>query len=160
MKNMRIIKKYPNRRLYDTEISSYITLEDVKKLVTAGINLKVIDARTEEDLTSPTLLQIITEQEDKGVPMFTNEILQNIIRFYGNSMQGLMSNFLEESMNTFMQQQESLQQQLGNLMDVPTPFSTLNQLTKQNLDFYRTWQDNMLHYFKSSRPKDNSSKDA
>jgi polyhydroxyalkanoate synthesis repressor PhaR len=159
MKNVRMIKKYPNRRLYDTEISSYITLEDVKKLVIDGVNVKVIDARTEEDLTSPTLLQIITEQEDKGTPMFTNDILQNIIRFYGNSMQGLMSNFLDQSMNTFMQQQESLQQQLGKFMDVPTPFNTLNQMAKQNMDLYRTWQDNMLGYFNTFKPKDTPPKD-
>lgn len=158
MKNTRIIKKYPNRRLYDTAISSYITLEDIKKLVIDGTDFKVVDARTEEDLTSSTLLQIIIEQEDQGAPILTNQILQNIIRFYGNSMQGLMSHFLEQSMNTFMQQQESLQEQLDKFMDVSSSFNTFNQLTKHHLDLYRAWQDNIMTYFNTFKPKDTTPK--
>lgn len=89
----RIIKKYPNRRLYDTEISRYVTLEDVKKLVIQNIPFHIIDAKSQEDLTNTTLLQIITELEQQGAPLFTNAMLQQIIRFYGNDMQKLMSQF-------------------------------------------------------------------
>jgi len=88
----RIIKKYPNRRLYDTESSSYITLADVKKLVLEQVPFRVEDAKTKEDLTRSILLQIILEEESAGAPMFSCDMLTHIIRFYGNAMQGMMGN--------------------------------------------------------------------
>lgn len=148
---VRIIKKYPNRRLYDTEISSYITLDDIKKLVLENKDFKVVDARTEEDLTNSTLLQIITEQEDNGTPMFTNQILQNLIRFYGNSLQGVMSSYLEQSMNLFMQQQESLKNQMEHVLP-NHPLNFFNELTKKNMAMLQNWQENMGNLFKSFTP--------
>ncbi|HRE30521.1 MAG TPA: polyhydroxyalkanoate synthesis regulator DNA-binding domain-containing protein, partial [Candidatus Berkiella sp.] len=82
MSEPRVIKKYPNRRLYDTTISSYITLEDVKRLVVEQVAIKVVDARSQEDITHSTLLQIIIDQEENGPPLFTTPILQQMIRFY------------------------------------------------------------------------------
>jgi polyhydroxyalkanoate synthesis repressor PhaR len=158
MPTLRIIKKYPNRRLYDTEISSYITLDDIKKLVLEAKEFKVVDARSEEDLTSSTLLQIITEQEGGANPMFTNHILQNIIRYYGNSMQGMMSNYLEHSMDLFMQQQETLQKQMGQTFP-SNPMSFLNELTQKNVDLFQTWQDNMGNIFKTFHPGDKAEDD-
>jgi polyhydroxyalkanoate synthesis repressor PhaR len=108
---VRTIKKYPNRRLYDTETSSYITLADVKKLVLENIEFKVEDAKSKEDLTRSILLQIILEEESAGSPMFTSDSLSQIIRFYGNAMQGMMGGYLEKNIQTFMQIQNKLQDQ-------------------------------------------------
>ena len=107
----RTIKKYPNRRLYDTETSSYITLADVKKLVLENVEFKVEDAKTKDDLTRSILMQIILEEESSGSPMFTSDSLSQIIRFYGNAMQGMMGGYLEKNIETFMQIQNKLQDQ-------------------------------------------------
>src|SRR5678816_2160478 len=90
MAQVRTIKKYPNRRLYDTEISSYITLEEVRQLVLDNEEFEVRDAKTGDDLTRSVLLQIISEHEETGSPMFTTQLLSQVIRFYGDSMQGFM----------------------------------------------------------------------
>ena len=109
---IRIIKKYPNRRLYDTATSSYITLEDVKKLVLENTDFKVEDAKTKEELTRSILLQIILEEESgEGAPMFTSDVLAKIIRFYGHAMQGMMGNYLEKNIQTFIEIQKKLQEQ-------------------------------------------------
>lgn len=111
----RIIKKYPNRRLYDTETSSYITLSDVKKLVLDAIKFRVEDAKTKEDLTRSILLQIILEEESAGSPMFSSDMLSQMIRFYGNAMQGMMGNYLEKNIQTFIDMQKRLQGQSQNM---------------------------------------------
>ena len=111
MSDTRVIKKYPNRRLYDTATSSYITLADVKKLVLENVDFKVVDAKSTEDLTRSILLQIIIDEEAGGVPMFSSDMLSQIIRFYGNAMQGMMGTFLEKNIQTFMQIQQRLQEQ-------------------------------------------------
>ena len=107
----RIIKKYPNRRLYDTETSSYITLHDVKKLVLEHVDFRVEDAKSKEDLTRAILLQIILEEETAGAPMFSSDMLSQIIRFYGNAMQGMMGTYLEKNIHTFIDIQKRLQDQ-------------------------------------------------
>ena len=107
----RIIKKYPNRRLYDTETSSSITLTDVKKLVLDQVDFKVEDAKTREDLTRSILLQIILDEETAGAPMFSSDMLSQIIRFYGNAMQGMMGSYLEKNIHTFIEIQKRLQDQ-------------------------------------------------
>ena len=110
--DVRVIKKYPNRRLYDTTTSSYITLADVKKLVLENVAFKVEDAKTHEDLTRSILLQIILEEESaQGAPMFSSEMLTNVIRFYGNAMQGMMGNYLDKNIQTFIDIQKRLQDQ-------------------------------------------------
>jgi polyhydroxyalkanoate synthesis repressor PhaR len=111
----RIIKKYPNRRLYDTETSSYITLADVKKLVLDGVEFRVEDAKTHEDLTRSILLQIILEEETAGAPMFSSDMLSQIIRFYGNAMQGMMGSYLEKNIQTFIEIQKRLQDQSSHI---------------------------------------------
>src|SRR3954468_22971934 len=109
--NTRLIKKYPNRRLYDTATSSYITLADVKKLVLEQIPFRVVDAKSSEDLTRSILLQIILDEEGAGAPMFTSDMLSQIIRFYGNAMQGMMGSYLEKNIHTFIDIQKRLQDQ-------------------------------------------------
>lgn len=143
MAKMRIIKKYPNRRLYDTEISSYITLEDVRQLICDGEKFEVIDAKSGEDLTRTVLLQIIAEHEERGQPIFSTELLTQIIRFYGDALQGFMGNYLERSMQLFLDQQSQFRSQLSNLMG-QTPWSMLNQLTERNLDLWKDFQQGLM----------------
>ncbi len=107
----RIIKKYPNRRLYDTETSTYITLAEVKDLVLQYKDFQVQDAKTGEELTRAILLQIILEEESGGVPMFSTDMLANIIRYYGHTMQGLMGSYLERSIHAFHEAQKRFQEQ-------------------------------------------------
>ena len=105
---VRTIKKYPNRRLYDTDTSSYITLAEIKQLVMESELLQVVDAKTGDDLTRSILLQIILEEESNGSPMFTAPVLSNIIRFYGHAMQSLMGGYLEKNMQVLMEMQAPL----------------------------------------------------
>jgi polyhydroxyalkanoate synthesis repressor PhaR len=111
----RVIKKYPNRRLYDTFTSSYITLQDVKKLVLENVVFRVEDAKSKEDLTRSILLQIILEEETAGAPMFSSDALSQIIRFYGNAMQGMMGNYLEKNISTFTEIQARLKEQSSQM---------------------------------------------
>jgi polyhydroxyalkanoate synthesis repressor PhaR len=143
MPDPRLIKKYPNRRLYDTKHSRYITLADVLKLVMEHANFIVIDSNTKKDITRNILLQIITEQESRGTPMFSAEILSKMIRFYGNSMQGIFSSYLEKSLGLFIEQQAHLQKQLQEVMS-STPVGTMADLTKKNLDIWREMQESYL----------------
>lgn len=106
--SVRKIKKYPNRRLYDTQTSTYVTLSEIKKLVMVASPLVVVDAKTGEDLTRSILLQIILEEESAGVPMFSEAVLSNIIRFYGHAMQGHMGSYLESHVQSFMDWQSKL----------------------------------------------------
>lgn len=108
---VRIIKKYPNRRLYDTDTSTYITLAEVKGLVMEARAFVVLDAKTGDDLTRSILLQIILEEETAGVPLFTEQILANIIRFYGHAMQGFVGAYLEKNMQVFMEMQQKVAHQ-------------------------------------------------
>ena len=115
MATPRIIKKYPNRRLYDTETSAYITLAEVKDLVLQYKEFQVQDAKTGADLTRAILLQIILEEESGGVPMFSTDMLANIIRYYGHAMQGLMGSYLERSIVTFHEAQKRFQEQAQSI---------------------------------------------
>lgn len=111
----RIIKKYPNRRLYDTETSTYITLTEIRQLVMESALFVVRDAKTNEDLTRSILLQIILEEESGGAPMFTEAVLTNIIRFYGNAMQSFMGAYLEKNVQSFMDLQLKMAEQSKGL---------------------------------------------
>lgn len=113
--SLRIIKKYPNRRLYDTTSSSYVTLTEVKALVMQGERFVVRDAKTGDDLTRSILLQIILEEEAGGAPMFTEAMLSNIIRFYGHALQGFMGSYLEKNIQAFMEIQAKLSEQSQGL---------------------------------------------
>ena len=143
MATSRIIKKYPNRRLYDTEISSYITLEDVRQLIVDGEQFEVRDARSGDDLTRSVLLQIIAEHEEHGQPILSTQLLSQIIRFYGDSLQGFMGSYLERSMQLFLEQQSQFRSQLNSLLG-QTPWTMLNGLTERNLDMWKSFQDSVL----------------
>jgi polyhydroxyalkanoate synthesis repressor PhaR len=115
----RVLKKYPNRRLYDTYTSSYITLADVKKMVLAAQPFVVRDAKTADDLTRSILLQIILEEETGGMPMFSAPMLAQIIRFYGGAMQGMMGSYLEKNLQTFTDIQTRLAEQSKGMLEPP-----------------------------------------
>ena len=137
----RIIKKYPNRRLYDTDISSYITLADVKMLVLEGEKFKVVDAKSQDDITRNILLQIISEEEDGGEPIFSSELLCQIIRFYGNSMQRMLSKYLERSLELFMQQQKLFQDQ-SNTFGGSNPMNVMTQIAERNMQLWQQMSKN------------------
>lgn len=139
MASPRVIKKYPNRRLYDTRVSSYITLEEVRQLVLSGEPFEVRDAKTNEDLTRAVLLQIIAEHEQHGQPIFSTTLLSQIIRFYGDAMQGFVGGYLENSLKVFLEQQHKFRDQLNNLLG-QTPWSMLNEITERNIDLWKSLQ--------------------
>lgn len=141
---IRVIKKYPNRRLYDTQVSRYITVADVRDLVMQGVEFKVVDANSNEDITRPTLLQIIMEQESEGQPLFTSAILSKMIRFYGDSVQGVFSTYLERSLELFVEQQTRLQRQVRDMIGGNTPLEMMADLTQRNLEIWREMQRNFL----------------
>lgn len=133
---MRVIKKYPNRRLYDTSKSTYITLEDVKALVLSLDRFKVVDSKTEDDLTRSILLQIIMEQEgDDGGSVMTNEVLQSLIRFYGQPLRGEMSKYLDSSVKVFLEQQDTIQEQMQKLADI-SPVNMMTKMAEQNMNMW------------------------
>lgn len=152
--NPRIIKKYPNRRLYDTEQSRYITLADLQKLAEAGEQFEVKDATSGDDITRMILLQIIADQENGGNPVFTTDILTRIIRFYGASVQDALTSYLEQSLTLFEQQQQHFQDQVRDAMQ-HNPVNTMSELTQRNLEI---WQDIQNQFFQAATG-DKSKKD-
>ncbi len=143
MSETRVIKKYPNRRLYDTEISSYITLEDVRQLVIQHVDFRVEEAKSKRDITRSILLQIILEREEDGEPIFSEPVLQEIIRFYGDSLQGLMTSYLEKSLKLFVEQQDKWRGSMANAM-VGDPLAIVRDVAEQNLTMWKEMQESFL----------------
>ena len=143
MSDKRIIKKYPNRRLYDTEESKYITLEDIKKLVRDNKEFIVKDVKSEEDLTRTILLQIIIEQEDDGEPLFSTQALSHIIRFYGDSVQSVAGDYLQKSISLFVDQQKQLQDQIKSAAST-NPMTAMADMTEKNLDMWKKMQESFF----------------
>lgn len=158
MQEIRIIKKYPNRRLYDTEESKYITLEDIKNLVLENKEFIVKDVKSEEDLTRTILLQIITEQEDDGEPLFTTQALSHIIRFYGDSVQSVAGDYLQKSINLFVAQQKQVQEQLQSAVTT-NPITAMTELTEKNLEMWKTMQENFFNTAMKTPFSDNNEND-
>lgn len=162
MSEPRLIKKYANRRLYDASQSRHITLDDIRGMVVAGECVKVIEDKTNEDITRLILLQVIADQEQFGRPILSTPLLESLIRFYGNSLQGFLSAYLEKSVETFMRQQEVVQAQLTRMM-TNAPMSAMSELTRQNLEMWTRMQESMLAAFtppgepKSKGPESTSS---
>jgi polyhydroxyalkanoate synthesis repressor PhaR len=149
----RVIKKYPNRRLYDTQTSSYITLAEIKQLVMANEAFVVRDAKTNEDLTRSILLQIILEEEAGGTPMFSTSVLASIIRFYGHAMQGFMGGYLEKNIQTLQELQSKLAEQSKGVtpemwnqfmaMQAPMMQGLVAQNLEQSKNLYLQMQEQM-----------------
>jgi polyhydroxyalkanoate synthesis repressor PhaR len=139
----RIIKKYPNRRLYDTQTSSYITLAEVKDMVMACENFVVIDAKSGDDLTRAILLQIILEEETAGVPMFSTQALGQIIRFYGHTMQGLMGNYLEKNIQSFIDLQSRFTENSVMGLQNPLMQNLMGGYMEQSRSLFSQMQEQM-----------------
>lgn len=152
MSNERIIKKYPNRRLYDTTISRYITLADVRALVMSNTPLKVLDTANEADITRAILLQIMLEEESGGEPLFSAAMLAQIIRFYGGTLQGVFARYLEHSLEHFaLHQQEMLQAWSQH------PFEAVTRATQQQVEMWSRMQAEFLRaagFDPGERPRD------
>ncbi|MDT0635471.1 polyhydroxyalkanoate synthesis repressor PhaR [Spectribacter hydrogenoxidans] len=153
MSDTRVIKKYPNRRLYDTEISRYITLEEIRQLVIKGEEFQVIDKRTGREITRTILLQVISEQEEGGDPIFTTNVLRNIIRFYGDTMQSVMSSYLELSLAFFNEQQHQFKDRLRRMLGANNPLATLRELSQDQLPIWRSVRREFLRNLSLDRGK-------
>ena len=144
----RTIKKYANRRLYDTEASRHVTLEGIRQLVAGGEDVVVVDDTTGQDITRSILLQVIAEQEQGGRPILSADMLKQIIRFYGNPMQELMAGYLERSVQLFMTQQKSLQDQIQKTLGMAPlgmpPLGGLQDLAARNLEAWSQMQKSFL----------------
>ncbi len=152
MSNPRIIKKYPNRRLYDTDQSRYITLTSLRELVMNGKKFTVIDTNSNEDLTRSILLQIMFDEESGGEPLFSTKMLSQIIRFYGGTVQGLFGKYLEESLSMFTQQQDKFTAPMSS----GDPMQAMTDMAKHNMDI---WSDMQKSFFQpASSSNDNKDK--
>ena len=133
---MRAFKKYPNRRLYDIQESKYVTVEDIRKLVLKGEVIRVLDSKTEKDLTRSVLLQIITEQESEGhEPILTNRVLEQLIRFYGAPMQNVVSKYIEQSIKTFLEHEQNYRQRMQDFSPAD-PMGLMRKALEQNMEFW------------------------
>ena len=145
MSDVRIIKKYPNRRLYDTHVSHYITLEEVRQLVLQNIAFRVEDKRTREDITRTILLQVIAEQEEGGNPIFSVDLLAFIVRYYGDPMQSSVSRYLELSLRLFAEQQHHFTEQLRDLLgQAQQPVQVLKELAEKQVPVWRSVRKEFL----------------
>ncbi len=132
----RLIKKYPNRRLYDTGASRYVTLNDIHQLVMEKVEFSVLDARSGEDITRSILLQLIAEQEQRGAAMMSEEFLSQLVRAYGGPLQGMVGTYLQQCLRLFMAQQQPLQDRMRSMVGVD-PVATMGSLAERSLDIWR-----------------------
>jgi polyhydroxyalkanoate synthesis repressor PhaR len=143
MSEIRIIKKYPNRRLYDTTLSKYITLSDVKELVMTTEEFQIIDAKSKEEITRTILLQIIIEQEEDGAPMLSTNTLEQLIRFYGDPVQGNVARYLEKTFVLLGEQRSDMKNKFSTVI-TKDPVSMMSDMTKRNLKIWQDMQDGLF----------------
>lgn len=142
LSDVRIIKKYANRRLYDATASRHVTLDDLRKLIVGGEKIKVVDDKSGDDLTRATLLQIIAEQEQFATPVLSTELMETVIRFYGNPVQELLTRYLEQSVGNVLRQQQTLQAEMAKALEAP--MAPITDLARQNMALWSTMQASML----------------
>src|ERR1700752_724521 len=145
MAEERLIRKYANRRLYDARDSRHVTLDDLRKLIAAGERIKVIDDKSGEALTRSILLQIIASQEQFGTPVLSTQLLEAIIRFYGNPIQQMLTTYLERSIGGLLRQQNVMQTEMAKVLE--TPMAPLAEMTRQNMEMWAKMQASMLSAF-------------
>jgi len=156
-KENRIIKKYPNRRLYDSAESKYVTLNNLKELVVNQIDFTVVDKKTGDDITRNVLLQIILEQEeDNGEPLFSADVLQKLIGIYGNPNQKTAGDFLTKSVQLFCDQQQLFQNHVEEAITSNPMSSLLTQMTKRNIEIWKEMQESFVATTKTTKDQDNS----
>ena len=154
MKPERLIRKYSNRRLYDTSGSRHVTLDDLRQLVVAGEKIKVVDDKSGEDLTRSVLLQIIAEQEQFGLPVLSSELLEMIIRFNGGPMQALLTRYLEQAFTAMLRQQEAMQSEMAKALQ--TPFAPLTELARKSMEAWEQMQAATRNAFAGSAAETSS----
>jgi polyhydroxyalkanoate synthesis repressor PhaR len=154
----RIIKKYPNRRLYDTEESRYITLSDIRRLVIDKVNFVVIDKKSGHDITRSILLQVISEQEQTGEPIMSRDFLSHVIRSYGGAMQGLVAGYLEQSLKLFMSQQQHLRERVRDVVGVD-PVGVVAGIAQKNYQRWKSVQEEIFRNFLSSSRQERDAAD-
>jgi polyhydroxyalkanoate synthesis repressor PhaR len=145
MAEERLIRKYANRRLYDAHDSRHVTLEDLRRLIATGQRIKVIDDKSGEDLTRSILLQIIASQEQFGTPVLSTPLLEAIIRFYGNPIQQMLTQYLEQSIGSLLRQQNLMQAEMAKALE--TPMGPIAEMARQNMEMWARMQASMLSAF-------------
>lgn len=154
MSEPRVIKKYPNRRLYDTVESRYITLADIRRLVTDKVDFVVIDKKSQEDITRSILLQVIAEQEHLGEPLMSQDFLAQVIRSYGGAMHNFVGSYLEQSLKLLASQQQQVREHMRGVMGADA-FESIAAMTQQNLERWRSMQEDIFRAMNSpNRSKD------
>ena len=139
----RVIKKYPNRRLYDTVESRYITLADIRRLVMDKVDFLVVDKKSQEDITRSILLQVIAEQEHAGEPLMSQDFLSQVIRSYGGAMQSVVGSYLEQSLKMLSTQQQQIREQMRSTMSNDA-YDAISTLTQKNIERWRSVQDDIF----------------
>ena len=145
MAEERLIRKYANRRLYDAQESRHVTLENLRALIARGVRIKVVDDKSNEDLTRSMLLQIIASQEQFGTPVLSTQLLEAIIRFYGNPIQQLLTQYLEQSIGGLLRQQNLMQAEMAKALE--TPMGPIAEMARQNMEMWSKMQASMLSAF-------------
>ena len=143
MSEPRVIKKYPNRRLYDTVESRYITLADIRRLVMDKVDFVVIDKKSQDDITRSILLQVIAEQEHVGEPLMSQDFLAQVIRSYGGAMQSFVGSYLEQSLKLLMTQQQQIRDRMRSMVGID-PTGSVTSLAERNFAQWKALQDQML----------------
>jgi polyhydroxyalkanoate synthesis repressor PhaR len=150
MAEERLIRKYANRRLYDAQDSRHVTLDDLRKLIAGGERIKVVDDRSGDDITRSILLQIIANQEQFGTPVLSVQLLEAIIRFYGNPIQQMLTSYLEQSIGGLLRQQNLMQAEMAKALE--TPMAPVAEMARQNMEMWAKMQASMLSAFSPTTP--------
>ncbi len=152
-KTTRIIKKYPNRRLYDTEESRYITLAEIRRLVLDKVDFVVIDKKSQRDITRSILLQVITDQEQKGEPVMSRDFLSQVIRSYGNMMPDFVSSYLEQSLKLFVSQQQQVRERVRDVVGID-PVGAVSEMAQKNYARWKSVQEDIFKTLTRQRPRE------
>jgi polyhydroxyalkanoate synthesis repressor PhaR len=150
MTEERLIRRYANRRLYDATESRHVTLDDIRKLIGAGERVKVVDDKDGADITRSVLLQIISSQEQFGTPVLSTQLLEAIIRFYGNPIQEMLTKYLEQSIGSLLQQQQVMRVEMAKVLE--SPMAPMADLARQNMELWAKMQASMLSAFTPQPP--------
>ncbi len=139
----RVIRKYPNRRLYDTVESRYVTLADVRRLVVERVDFVVLDRKTQQDITRSILLQVIAEQEGAGEALMSRDFLSQVIRSYGSGLQDFVGRYLDESIQLFAREQRDLRDKLKNVVGID-PLETVTSVAQKNYQRWKSLQEEVF----------------
>jgi polyhydroxyalkanoate synthesis repressor PhaR len=151
MSNERVIKKYANRRLYDSTESRHVTLDDIRKMIVSGAKVKVVDDKSGEDLTRAVLLHVIAEQDQFGTPVLSTELLEAIIRFYGNPVQEMLTRYMEQSVTALARQQDAMRAEMTKAL--AGPMAPLADFARQNMEQWSKIQASMMSAFAGTKPE-------